>query len=107
MKIDLGIEASKDTFISWLTCALTAEQSIFEKCFGSSNLPVNDLKIRNAEIKLTINGVEFDAKPTLERLYEEFQRACDRAGLHYAQRVLGDAVKLKLEEHWPHEDLDK
>jgi hypothetical protein len=72
---------------------------MFERCFGSYTDHPNE-KITAAEIRLTINGVELDAKPTLERLYEEFQRECRKASLHYAQRVLEDAVELKLKDLW-------
>lgn len=99
MKIDLSVEADKRTFISWLTCELTAVDGMFERCFGPYTGHPNE-KISAAEIKLTINGIELDAKPTLERLYEEFQRECRRASLHYAQRVLEDAVELKLKDLW-------
>lgn len=101
MKIDLSAEADKHTFISWLVCALTAGPGMFEKCYGKYGTTESRERVHNAEVKLTINGVEFDAKPTLERLYEEFQREAARAGQRHAEAALTDAVTLKLEEIWP------
>lgn len=105
MKIDLSHEADKNTFTAWLTIALASQDGMFEKCFGSHSNPDRERFI-NAEIKLTINGVEFDARPTLERLYETFQEECTKVGRRWAENVLGDAVTLKLDQHWQERDRD-
>ena len=103
MKINLSAEADKNTFISWLVCELTAEDGMFEKCFGSYT--GNDHgKITNAEIKLTINRVELNAKPALEQLYKTFKEVCGVIGRRHAENLLGDAVTLKLNQHWPREN---
>lgn len=105
MKIDLSKEVDADTFLGWLVCQLPepAFTTAFDPRSGNSPNP----RITEAEVKLTVNGVELDPRAAFKRLYTSYQeavaKAVTRGALDAARRVLGDACELKLKEHWQRE----
>jgi hypothetical protein len=70
MKIDMAKEAGANTFISWVICNQIGDKYM--------ELFPNRESVENAEIKLTVNGVELDFRTTiaeLDRQYEDLVKS--------------------------------
>lgn len=65
MKIDLSKEVSKDSWIGWVVCAFKEDYDI---------LYPDRQAVTDADIKLTVNGVEVDFVHIMKRLEQEMER---------------------------------
>ena len=91
MKVDFSKEVAADSFIGWAICCLVDHRDI------KGVFPTPESQ-RDAEVKLTVNGVELDFYKVMNRLIEDFDRQVNEGAIKLLDERFNDGFSQLTED---------